>query len=111
MSPWNRQDTTFPTTLPEEYEGWIVSRISQEHGVLGWMGKWEGSDVIVANESKEDALSDGSKEGMKIGDKIRIWPNHACIAGVGFDWYLIIDSTKVGREDEIIDVWQRWRGW
>jgi len=73
-----------------EKTGWIVGRISQEHGILSW---------------------EGPKDSMKrlsIGDKLLIWPNHACVAAAGFGWYLIIDSEKGG--NEVVDVWVRWRG-
>lgn len=71
--------------------GWIVGRISQEHGILTWEG----------DKSRCNPLT--------IGDKISIWPNHACVAGAGFGWYLIVDSEKGG--DTVVDVWTRWRGW
>ncbi|RDW75962.1 hypothetical protein BP5796_06783 [Coleophoma crateriformis] len=93
LSPWNRPDASMPTVGPEQHAGWQLGRLSQEHGILVWAG--EEKDV----------------EPLKIGQKVRIWPNHACIAGVGFSWYLIVDSSLEGREDEIIDVWPRWRGW
>jgi D-serine deaminase-like pyridoxal phosphate-dependent protein len=71
--------------------GWIVGRISQEHGILTWEG-------------------DRSKmNGLAIGDKLTIWPNHACVAGAGFGWYLVVDSESGG--EEVVDVWVRWRGW
>ena len=75
--------------------GWEVGRISQEHGIL----RKDTSASIVTPE-------------LQIGQKVRIWPNHACIAGAGFGWYLIVDSTlPEGRRDEIIDIWVRCRGW
>jgi len=43
---------------------------------------------------------------LEVGQKVRIWPNHACISGAGFGWYLVVDGG-----DEIVDVWPRWRGW
>lgn len=88
-------------------EGWIVGSVSQEHGVLRWTGPGRG-------------------EGLEVGSRVRVWPNHACIAGTGFDWYLVVDSRgdnddKEGKEvgtgksvekgDVIVDVWVRWRGW
>ncbi|CAD6441954.1 c83debc3-2c11-4e90-81bf-4aea25317828 [Sclerotinia trifoliorum] len=91
VSPWNRDSFALPNTGPEAYSGWQISRISQEHGILTNPGK---------NDSE-----------LSIGQKLRIWPNHACIAGAGFGWYLIVDETREGKEDEIIDVWVRWRGW
>ncbi|KAL6149905.1 hypothetical protein ACJBU6_11432 [Exserohilum turcicum] len=71
--------------------GWIVGRISQEHGILTWEG-----DTRECNE-------------LTIGDKIMVWPNHACVAGAGFGWYLIVDSDQGG--ETVVDVWVRWRGW
>ena len=72
--------------------GWIVGRISQEHGILTWEG-----DRSKCNE-------------LLIGDKVEVWPNHACVAGAGFGWYLVVDSDKPD-PDRIEDVWVRWRGW
>lgn len=74
-----------------ERTGWIVGRISQEHGILTWEG-----DRSKCNE-------------LTIGDKIEVWPNHACVAGAGFGWYLVVDSEQGG--EEVVDVWPRWRGW
>lgn len=72
--------------------GWIVGRISQEHGVLSWEGP-----------------QDNMRQ-LSLGEKLMLWPNHACIAGVNFGWYLVVDSDKAD-SDEIQDVWLRWRGW
>lgn len=72
--------------------GWIVGRISQEHGILSWEGNKE--------ECKQ----------FEVGDKVMVWPNHACVAGAGFGWYLIVDSEEGGGET-VVDVWCRWRGW
>lgn len=74
-----------------EKTGWIVGRISQEHGILTWEG-----DKSQCNE-------------LAIGDRIEVWPNHACVAGAGFGWYFIVDSELGG--NEVVDVWPRWRGW
>ncbi|KAF2026705.1 hypothetical protein EK21DRAFT_73561 [Setomelanomma holmii] len=68
--------------------GWIVGRISQEHGILTWEG-----DKAKCNP-------------LAIGEKVFVWPNHACVAGVGFGWYAVVDGG-----DEIVDIWTRWRGW
>ncbi|KAH7336596.1 putative serine dehydratase domain-containing protein [Rhexocercosporidium sp. MPI-PUGE-AT-0058] len=92
LSPWNREGVISPTTGPETYTGWTVGRISQEHGILVWSGG-ESNEVPEA-------------EMLKVGQKVRIWPNHACITGAGFGWYLVVDGG-----DEIVDVWPRWRGW
>lgn len=75
--------------------GWQVGRISQEHGILV-------KDPSYTRDFVE----------LQIGQKIRIFPNHACIAGSGFGWYLIVDSSlSTEAEDEVVAVWVRWRGW
>ncbi|KAF1844006.1 uncharacterized protein K460DRAFT_368873 [Cucurbitaria berberidis CBS 394.84] len=74
-----------------EKTGWIVGRISQEHGILTWENDRERCNPLT------------------VGDKVMIWPNHACVAGAGFGWYLVVDSEQGG--DTVIDVWVRWRGW
>ncbi len=93
LTPWNRPEVRLPTVGPEKHVGWQVGRISQEHGIL----VWNGAGI--------------EPEKLEVGQKVRVWPNHACIAGAGYGWYLIVDETREGMEDEIIDVWPRWRGW
>lgn len=93
VSDWNIPSATKPDGRPEKHAGWQVGRISQEHGILTWNG-----DV-------------GAEDKLEIGQKLRIWPNHACVAGAGYGWYLIVDSSVEGKEDEIVDVWPRWKGW
>ena len=81
----------------EHRSGWQVGRISQEHGIL------------TKDEKNTDS---GSALPLKVGQKLRIWTNHACIAGAGYGWYFIVDSSlPKDRRDEIVDIWVRWRGW
>ena len=95
--PWGRagHNPVPGPGFPREHGGWQVARISQEHGILAWYGDGDG----------------GEKVPLCVGDQVRIWPNHSCIAGACFDWYLVVDSSNAGREDQIVDVWPRWRGW
>jgi D-serine deaminase-like pyridoxal phosphate-dependent protein len=72
--------------------GWIVGRISQEHGNLTWEGSTDGMRKVA------------------IGDKVMIWPNHACMAGPNFGYYVVVDGDS-SEPDKIVDVWPRWRGW
>lgn len=91
VTPWKSQSGAHYD--PEASRtGWIVGRISQEHGVLTW-------------EGPPDQMGP-----LHIGQKLLVWPNHACIAGVNFGWYLVVDSDK-SDQDQIQDVWLRWRGW
>ncbi|KAK4241555.1 putative serine dehydratase domain-containing protein [Achaetomium macrosporum] len=93
LMPWGLKNPVPGPEFPRVHEGWQVGRISQEHGILVWQGK------------KEDEVP------LCYGQRVRVWPNHSCITGACFDWYLIVDSRSRGREDEVIDVWPRWRGW
>ena len=93
-SGWGLVSALDTTSNSFDASDWIVGRISQEHGIL----------QRVSPLSKGDELS--------VGQKVRIWPNHACIAGAGFAYYFIVDlSLPDGRKDEVIDVWVRCRGW
>lgn len=82
-----------PKAFPVVHGGWQVGRISQEHGILVWMGE---KDAEVK---------------LEFGQRVRVWPNHSCIAGAGYGHYLVVDSRRVGKEDEVVDVWERWNGW
>ena len=89
-------DWGMPTDDSEGRSGWQVGRISQEHGILSRDSQHEGQELAE----------------LKIGQKVRVWPNHACVAGAGFGWYLVVDSSlPEDRRDEIVDVWVRCRGW
>ena len=71
----------------------IVTRISQEHGIIAY---------------EEDAPRGVLP--LVYGQKVRIWPNHACITGSMFAFYVVVDSCSAD-PDKIVDVWARWRGW
>ena len=93
VMPWGIANPEPGPDFPAIHGGWQVGKVSQEHGILRWQGKRE----------QEVAL--------EYGQRLRIWPNHSCIAGSGYDKYFIVDSRREGKEDEIVDVWPRWRGW
>ncbi|KAI5920688.1 putative serine dehydratase domain-containing protein [Camillea tinctor] len=104
LMPWgaglkDRQPAPGPR-FPAVNGGWQVAKISQEHGVLRWMG---GGETGRGAEEPEVPL--------QVGQRVRIWPNHSCITGAGHGWYLVVDSRNQGREDEVVDVWPRWNGW
>lgn len=86
VTPWN---------MPAGYNAYdvkhriIVDRVSQEHGLLQWEDRGRKEELPV-----------------EYGQRVRIWPNHACITGSQFGWYLVVDGG-----DEVVDVWVRWRGW
>lgn len=90
LSPWN---------MPESYNSFsldsrvIIDRVSQEHGLLQW-----------EDRSRKEELP------LKYGQRLRLWPNHACITGSQYGWYLIVDSES-DDPDVVRDVWARWSGW
>ncbi|KAK4553403.1 hypothetical protein LTR86_009460 [Recurvomyces mirabilis] len=91
VSPWPQQHGQHYD--PEGSKtGWIVGRIAQEHGIL----TWEGSTEHVRQ--------------LDLGEKLLVWPNHACIASANFGWYLVVD-TDTSEPERVIDIWVRWRGW
>ncbi|KPI39999.1 D-serine dehydratase [Cyphellophora attinorum] len=83
-----------PSTYNTTKEGrLIVKRISQEHGIIGY-----------ENESYSDELP------VEYGQKIRIWPNHACITMAMYETYFVVDSDTLD-PDNVVDVFASCRGW
>ncbi|KAJ5987438.1 hypothetical protein N7451_011803 [Penicillium sp. IBT 35674x] len=80
--------------LNEEVEGsrLIIDRISQEHGVVGWES---GGQKSVP---------------LKVGDIVKIFTNHACVAGAFYSFYFVVDSDRDPGASKIVDVWLRGRG-
>ncbi|TDZ15831.1 D-serine dehydratase [Colletotrichum orbiculare MAFF 240422] len=78
----------------------VVARISQEHSILTW-----------------DAGSDGKADAelppvpLDVGQSVWIYPNHACVAGAMYGWYLVVDSSEKATETRVADVWVRASGW
>ncbi|KAJ6781409.1 hypothetical protein PWT90_02246 [Aphanocladium album] len=100
VTPWGRSGVSLPTCDVEDYEGWTVGRFSQEHGILTWAA------------GKRKASASGSPSDMvTVGQKVKLWPNHACITSSHFGWYFVVDEDRAGKEDEIVDIWTKARGW
>lgn len=70
----------------------IVARISQEH-------------AIVSYESAAD-----EKIPLSVGQAIKIFPNHACVAGAFYNHYFVVDSDIDPGAGKIVDVWVRAKG-
>lgn len=76
----------------------IVDRVSQEHSILAWEHT-EDEDTSVLPPLP-----------LEVGQHVMIFPNHACVTGAMYGWYLIVDSSE-GNGTEIVDVWIRASGW
>jgi len=75
--------------------GWFVKEVSQEHGKLMAFDRGDhGSDMPFG-----------------VGQKVRVWPNHACIASAGYPVYFVVDSEDETKGEKVVDVWVRCRGW
>ncbi|KAB8224126.1 putative serine dehydratase domain-containing protein [Aspergillus novoparasiticus] len=85
-----------PWGLPATQQGdrLYIDRISQEHSILRW-------------ESEEVA----KKIPLSVGQTVKIYPNHACITGAMYGWYLVVDSSSDPDATKVVDVWVRWLGW
>ncbi|RGP64461.1 caib baif family enzyme [Fusarium longipes] len=76
----------------------IVDRISQEHSILAWEHA-EGEDTSLLPPVP-----------LEVGHDVVIYPNHACVTGALYGWYLVVDSSE-GDAKKIVDVWVRASGW
>lgn len=69
---------------PKEYGPWAVKSVSQEHGIMA---------------------PNGTCEFIPYGTKVKILPQHACIAAGLQGWYFVIEN------DIVVDVWVPTKLW
>lgn len=75
--------------------GWIVARMSQEHGILAWDDSVaEGTPTQVAEEQ------------FRIGDKVFLSCAHSCITAAAFHAYYVVDDNEI-----VVETWAPWKGW
>lgn len=91
---WGRAAIISESTAKQGLYPWNVVRISQEH-------------CILAPRTADGAEVDRIINAARVGSRVRIIPQHACIAGSMYDSYLIVD----GDDGECVDEWVRCRGW
>lgn len=75
------------------FQDWIISRVSQEHGILEFTKSPLGKD--------EKTLKP-----WKLGDKICLYPQHVCITAAMHKLYFVVDDGDI-----IVDVWEPWKYW
>lgn len=99
------------------YEGWgvvarptgskadprrlIIERISQEHAIVAW--------ELAPEEKGKDLTLPAIP--LAVGESVRIYPNHACVTGAMYGWYLVVDSSEDQTASKVVDVWVRASGW
>lgn len=88
---WLPSNRRYPQGVAEQ---WHVQKLERYYSLL--------TQNIVVNEADEPPFT--------VGDRIRLFPADPEDASEGFGWYFVVDSSRVGREDEIIDIFVRWKG-
>ena len=88
------KETSSFTGLARWTEGldWSIVRVSQEHGIFGWVG--------------DEAKKEKAEERFKIGQKVLLYTQHACITSAMFHAFYVVDEQDVVRE-----TWVPWKGW
>ncbi|KAF4986595.1 hypothetical protein FGRMN_10763 [Fusarium graminum] len=76
----------------------IIDRISQEHSIAAW------------EHGEDEDTGDLPPIPLEVGQNVVIFPNHACVTGAMYGWYLVVDSAE-GDATQIVDVWVRASGW
>jgi D-serine deaminase-like pyridoxal phosphate-dependent protein len=93
------KDRSTATTAHDWGYGMMLDRLG--HRTLG------SSQVIAAyQEHGVVALWPGTGEGLRIGSRLRIAPNHTCMTAAAHDRYFVVDGTE-----EVVAVWPRVNGW
>ncbi|KAL4976045.1 putative serine dehydratase domain-containing protein [Aspergillus desertorum] len=80
---------------------WAVVRTSQEHGILG-LSPAPALSLLGVHEVKDEKAADV----FKVGDKVLLYCQHACITATAYPVYYVVDEEDVVRE-----AWVPWKGW
>jgi D-serine deaminase-like pyridoxal phosphate-dependent protein len=93
--------------------GTASQRVDQGYGMVCDAAGHVLEDVIVAQASQEHGIltiragSDRKMPDLKVGDRVRILPNHACAMAAQHDFY----SVVAGPSPKVEARWTRIRGW
>ena len=89
-------------TAKEDFGYGLVSRLGETAA---------NGDYLVENVSQEHGAMlprPAARRHTKycIGDRVLVWPNHACITAAAHDSYAVVDGSV-----EVVATWQRINGW
>lgn len=76
--------------------GWAILRLSQEHGIIGALDK----------EKCSKELYQMVENTFKVGEKVFLFCQHACITAAGYPAYYVVDERDI-----VVDVWKPWKYW
>ncbi|CAG8071081.1 unnamed protein product [Penicillium olsonii] len=85
--------------------GWSVVRMAQEHGILGLKSS-EQTERIAGIMGVEVNESERVESSFKVGDKVLLYIQHACITAAMHFAYYVVDEEDIVRE-----TWVPWKGW
>ncbi|KAJ0422648.1 putative serine dehydratase domain-containing protein [Aspergillus carlsbadensis] len=83
---------------------WAVVRTSQEHGILG-LSAAPALSVLEVNDNEADT-EEKADQMFRVGDRVLLWCQHACITASAFPVYFVVDEKYIVRE-----AWVPWKGW
>lgn len=87
--------------------------VDQGYGIVCDIEGKPYPDLIVADANQEHGIitvrpgSDGTLPPLKIGDRVRVLPNHACSTGAQHGAYHVVH----GDDPAIVATWPRFGGW
>ncbi|KAJ5954516.1 hypothetical protein N7501_008795 [Penicillium viridicatum] len=84
LSSWRQSPSDSQSCL-------IVERISQEHSIVAWEDKKLNSHGLP----------------LSVGQVVKLYPNHACVAASFYNFYYVVDSDLDADAAKIVDVWVR----
>jgi D-serine deaminase-like pyridoxal phosphate-dependent protein len=84
---------------------WSVVRMAQEHGILGWVES-EQTTRLVGIAGSKAAEGETVEGAFRVGDKVMLYIQHACITAAMHFAYYVVDEQDVVRE-----TWVPWKGW
>ena len=93
--------------------GTAKQEINQGYGIVCDSSGQPYDDLILADANQEHGIimvrpgTDASLPDLKIGDRVRILPNHACATGAQHRSYHVVH----GASDIVHGEWQRFGGW
>lgn len=67
-----------------------------------------GDEVLVAETSQEHGIlrcREGDPPKLRIGERVRVYPNHSCITAACHEAYQVVEDGAV------VDTWSRVNGW
>jgi D-serine deaminase-like pyridoxal phosphate-dependent protein len=79
--------------------------MAQEHGILGWVESEQTTRLlgIAGSKAAEGETVEGA---FRVGDKVMLYIQHACITAAMHYAYYVVDEQDVVRE-----TWVPWKGW